>query len=46
MSGMAGARQLERKNNIAANGYIDNFFDKHYPDEKLEQIYSNAKTVK
>ena len=46
MSGMAGARQLERKNNIAANGYIDNFFDEHYPDEKLEQIYSNAKTVK
>ena len=46
MSGMAGARQLERKNNIVANGYIDNFFDKHYPDEKLEQIYSNAKTVK
>lgn len=45
MSGMAGSRQLERKNNIAANGYIDNFFDKYYPDEKLEQIYSNAKTV-
>ena len=34
-----------RKNNIAANGYIDNFFDEYYPDEKLEQIYSNAKTV-
>ncbi len=45
MSGMAGSRQLERKNNIAANGYIDNFFDEYYPDEKLEQIYSNAKTV-
>lgn len=45
MSGMAGSRQLERKNNIAANGYIDNFFDVYYPDEKLEQIYSNAKTV-
>lgn len=45
MSGMAGLRQLERKNNIAANGYIDNFFDEYYPDEKLEQIYSNAKTV-
>ena len=38
MSGMAGSRQLERKNNIAANGYIDNFFDEYYPDEKLEQI--------
>ena len=45
MSGMAGSRQLERKNNIAANGYIDNFFDEYYTDEKLEQIYSNAKTV-
>ena len=45
MSGMAGSKQLERKNNIAANGYIDNFFDEYYPDEKLEQIYSNAKTV-
>ena len=45
ISGMAGSRQLERKNNIAANGYIDNFFDEYYPDEKLEQIYSNAKTV-
>ena len=45
ISGMAGARQLERKNNIAANGYIDNFFDEYYPDTKLEQIYSNAKTV-
>ena len=45
MSGMAGARQLERRKNIAANGYIDSFFDKYYPDEKLEQIYSNAKTV-
>ena len=45
MSGMAWSRQLERKNNIAANGYIDNFFDEYYPDTKLEQIYSNAKTV-
>ena len=45
ISGMAGTRQLERKNNIEANGYIDNFFDEYYPDSKLEQIYSNAKTV-
>ena len=45
ISGMAGARQLERKNNIEANGYIDNFFDKYYSDAKLEQIYSNANTV-
>ena len=45
ISGMAGVRQLERRNNIAANGYIDSFFDEYYPDEKLEQIYSNAKSV-
>ena len=45
ISGMAGVRQLERKNNISAQGYIDNFFDKYYPDEKLKKIYSNAKTV-
>lgn len=45
ISGMAGLRQLERKNNVAANGYMDSFFDEHYPDEKLKQIYSNAKAV-
>lgn len=45
MSGMAGARQLERRNNIAASGYMDTFFDKYYPDEKLKEIYSNAKIV-
>ena len=45
ISGMAGARQLERKNNIEPEGYIDTFFDKHYPDAKLEKIYSNAKMV-
>lgn len=46
ISGMAGMRQLERKKNIAAEGYIDIFFDKHYPDTKLQEIYSNAKSVK
>lgn len=45
ISGMAGARQLERRNNIAASGYMDTFFDKYYPDEKLKEIYSNAKIV-
>lgn len=42
ISGLAGARQLERRKNIPAKGYIDIFFDKYYPDEKLEKIYSNA----
>lgn len=45
ISGLAGARQLERRKNIPARGYIDEFFDKYYPDEKLEKIYSNAKQV-
>ena len=45
ISGMAGARQLERRNNIEAKGYFDNFFDEYYPDTKLKQIYSNAKIV-
>lgn len=45
ISGMAGSRQLERRNNIAANSYMDTFFDTHYPDAKLRNIYSNAKEV-
>lgn len=43
ISGMAGARQLERRNNIPPSSNIDTFLDTHYPDEKLEKIYSNAK---
>ena len=45
MSGMAGSRQLERKNNIAANSYIDTFFDKYYPDEKLKESYTNMVVI-
>ena len=45
ISGLVGVRQLERKNNIAANSYMDTFFDKYYPDEKLKVIYSNVKMV-
>lgn len=44
-SGMAGARQLERRNNIVSNSYMDTFFDTHYPDAKLRNIYSNAQEV-
>ena len=39
---MASQRQFERRNNIAAEGSIDIFLDKYYPDSKLEKIYSNA----
>ena len=45
MSSLAGARQLERRKNIPADGYVDVFFDTYYTNEKLEQIYSNAKEV-
>ena len=45
LSIVAVTRQEERKNNIPANGYVDEFLDKNYPDEKLKEIYSNAKEV-
>lgn len=45
ISGMVGIRQEERRNNIPAKGNVDLFFDKYYPDERLKQIYSNAKFV-
>lgn len=45
ISGMVGIRQLERKNNVAAKDYMDYYFDIHYPDTKLEKIFSNTKAV-
>ena len=39
---LASQRQLERRNNIAAQGKLDKFLDTYYPDSKLEEIYSNA----
>lgn len=46
LSILVGTRQLERKNNVEAKGAIDLFIDKYYPDEKLKEIYSNAKFAK
>ncbi len=46
ISGLAGARYLERRKNMEAKNDIDVFFDVHYPDSKLKEIYSNAKEVK
>ena len=40
---LATQRQLERQKNIAPSGVIDVIMDVHYPDEKLEEIYPNAK---
>ena len=39
---LASQRQLERRNNIAAQGELDKFLDTYYPDSKMEEIYSNA----
>lgn len=39
---LASQRQLERRNNIVAQGKLDKFLDTYYPDSKLEEIYSNA----
>lgn len=41
ISYMAGNRQYERMNNIQANGRLDQFLDKHYPDHIMDQVYSN-----
>ena len=41
ISYMAGNRQYERMNNIQANGKLDQFLDKHYPDHIMDQVYSN-----
>ena len=45
ISGLAGVRYLERRENIQPEGGIDIFLDKYYPDSKLREIYSNAKEV-
>lgn len=46
ISGLAGARYLERRKNLEAKNDIDVFFDVYYPDSKLKEIYSNAVEVK
>ncbi len=45
ISSFAGIRHLERRKNIPPKGSLDSFFDTHYPDTKLKEIYSNAKEV-
>ncbi len=43
---LACNRQTERRNNLKPNSALKVFLDKHYPDEYLNRIYNNAKTVK
>lgn len=45
ISCMAGNRQQERHQNIPADGMIDEFLDKAYPDELLDRIYNNKKEI-
>ncbi len=43
ISCMAAARQNERVHQIPAEGVVDEFFDKYYPDEFMNSIYTNKK---
>lgn len=45
ISCMAGNRQQARHQNVPANGAIDEFLDRVYPDELLDKIYNNKKEV-
>ena len=45
ISYIAANRQTERRNNIEAEGAIDRFLDKYYPDEFMDKIYANKKEV-
>lgn len=45
ISCMAANRQQERHQNIPANGMVDEFLDRTYPDELLDRIYNNKKEV-
>ena len=41
LSGAACYRQKERIQGINAKNDVDRFLDKHYPDEKIDKIYTN-----
>ncbi len=43
VSAYANVRQEERSRGIEATSGLQHFFDKHYPDERLEKIYPNKK---
>ncbi len=45
ISCMAGNRQKDRHRNIPPKNIIDEFVDKHYPDELLDKIYNNKKEI-
>lgn len=45
ISCMAANRQQERHQDIPADGMIDEFLDRAYPDELLDRIYNNKKEI-
>lgn len=45
ISCMAGNRQQERRQNVPADGLVDEFLDHTYPDERLDKIYNNKKDI-
>lgn len=42
----AALRQDERTHRVPANNIIDQFFDEHFPDERMNKIYANKKVVR
>lgn len=45
ISAFASIRQRHRMNNIPPQNKLDEFLDKHYPDEFMNKIYANKKNV-
>ena len=45
ISAFASIRQKNRINNIPPQNKLDEFLDKHYPDELMNKIYANKKNV-
>ena len=43
ISGYANYRQFERSKHIEAKNAIQVFFDKHYPDERVNKVYPNRR---
>ncbi len=41
----SSVRQYERRRNIPAKNSIDEFYDKYFPDEKLDKIYENRTPI-
>ena len=46
MSGIALGRYTERQTGDVKQSTVGSFFDNHFPDERMERIYPNAKVTK